>query len=219
MVTTSRTIHELTAADLMSRDVVTIHPGMALRAAAHLLRHADISGVPVVDDQGRCVGMLSAVDFLRWTEEKPHAERQPIHTCPYQTEGRLLGGQETVVCTLGPGRCLLQVMQPTEAGPHTPVCLMPHDVLCDSQQVPEEARCDEVARYMTKDVVSARPDTPLPELARMMIDAHIHRVLVTDEHERPVGIVSATDVLAALAREACAAVGPPPWKRNEKEKP
>jgi CBS domain-containing protein len=33
----------------------------------------------------------------------------------------------------------------------------------------------------------------------MMIDAHIHRVIVVDEEERPIGIVSNTDVLAALA--------------------
>jgi CBS domain-containing protein len=35
----------------------------------------------------------------------------------------------------------------------------------------------------------------------MMIDAHIHRVPFLDERGRPVGIVSSTDVLAAVMRE------------------
>jgi CBS-domain-containing membrane protein len=35
-----------------------------------------------------------------------------------------------------------------------------------------------------------------------MIDAHIHRVVVIDEEGKPIGIVSATDVLAVVAREA-----------------
>jgi CBS domain-containing protein len=32
-----------------------------------------------------------------------------------------------------------------------------------------------------------------------MIDAHIHRVIVVDEEGKPQGIVSGTDLLAALA--------------------
>jgi CBS domain-containing protein len=39
------------------------------------------------------------------------------------------------------------------------------------------------------------------ELARMMMEAHIHRVIVVDRiTSRPVGIVSSMDILAAVAR-------------------
>ena len=38
------------------------------------------------------------------------------------------------------------------------------------------------------------------ELAHRMLDAHIHRIVIVDEHGHPVGIVSSTDVLAAVAR-------------------
>jgi predicted transcriptional regulator len=43
------------------------------------------------------------------------------------------------------------------------------------------------------------PETPLHDLARKMIDAHIHRLIVVDKEEKPVGVVSSTNVLAALA--------------------
>ncbi len=59
---------------------------------------------------------------------------------------------------------------------------------------------DAVAASMTADPVTARPMTPLRELARMMLDAHIHRIVIVDEGDHPVGIVSSTDVLAAVAR-------------------
>jgi CBS domain-containing protein len=52
---------------------------------------------------------------------------------------------------------------------------------------------------MTADVVTAGPQTPLPELARTMIDAQIYRVIVVNRQHRPIGIVSITDILAALA--------------------
>lgn len=53
---------------------------------------------------------------------------------------------------------------------------------------------------MTADPVSVPPSTRLSELARSMLDAHIHWVIVVDALDRPVGIVSSTDILAALAR-------------------
>jgi CBS domain-containing protein len=58
---------------------------------------------------------------------------------------------------------------------------------------------------MTADPVTARADVRVGELARLMLDAHVHRVIIADPTGRPVGIVSTTDVLAAVAREAAGA--------------
>ena len=59
-----------------------------------------------------------------------------------------------------------------------------------------------VCRYMTADLVTAAPETPLDILARLMIDAHVHRVIVIDAELRPIGLVTSTDVLAAVAYHA-----------------
>ena len=58
-------LQSLKVSDIARSDVVTLaaHEGMP-RAAARLLIH-QVSGGPVVDEQGRLVGMLSAVDFMR----------------------------------------------------------------------------------------------------------------------------------------------------------
>jgi CBS domain-containing protein len=202
MVTTANRLFALTAEDVMSRAVVTIPRRTPLRDAARLLRRADVSGAPVVDDEGRCVGLLTAADFLRWAEDGcPDATSDLAHACSYQMKGRLLTGEEAVVCTLAEGSCPLQVMRPTTGGRHVAVCLQPTGVLSDWQQVAENAP-GEAGRYMTTDIVSVGTGTPLPEVARKMVDAHIHRVPVLDERGRPVGIVSSTDVLAAVARDS-----------------
>jgi CBS domain-containing protein len=202
MKTTTRTLRALTAADLMSPDVVTLNRRASLRFAARLLRRADVTGAPVVDERGRCVGVLSAVDFLRYAEgesarEGPHA----LQTCRYQERGSLPDGPGAVVCTLADGACPLQDERPTTAGRHINLCRLPNATLCDWQQTYEGGAPDEVGAYMTRDVVTVGPGERVTELARKMIDAHIHRVVVTDEQGRPVGVVSATDVLAAVARE------------------
>jgi CBS domain-containing protein len=55
---------------------------------------------------------------------------------------------------------------------------------------------------MSADPVLVPPCFRINQLARMMLDAHIHRVIVADEQGRPIGIVSSTDILAAVAYAA-----------------
>lgn len=59
-----------------------------------------------------------------------------------------------------------------------------------------------VERFMTTDLVSVRENTALATVLQRMVDAHIHRVLVLDAEQRLQGIISTTDVLAALLRGA-----------------
>ena len=68
MNTTPKPPAPLTAADLMTRDVVTVPQQLPAADAAQVLLARSISGVPVVDDRGRCVGVFSATDFARLAE-------------------------------------------------------------------------------------------------------------------------------------------------------
>jgi len=49
-------------------------------------------------------------------------------------------------------------------------------------------------------VVTASVGTPVKELARRMVNAHVHRVIVVNHANEPVGIVTSTDILSAVAR-------------------
>lgn len=57
-----------------------------------------------------------------------------------------------------------------------------------------------VAAYVTPDPVTVRAETPLPAVARVMLDRTAHRAVVVDADGFPVGVVSVTDVLRAVAR-------------------
>ena len=56
--------------DVMVRDVVTIAPGATLRTAALLLSHKRISGMPVVTEDGRVMGVLSEKDIVRVLQQR-----------------------------------------------------------------------------------------------------------------------------------------------------
>jgi predicted transcriptional regulator len=141
----------------MSNHVVMIPREMSLQGAARMLGRSGVTGAPVVDSRGRCIGVLSTTDFMRWVE-KDHKTG------------------------LGDGT---------------------GEPMCSAWQLPEtaiEPTC-RVEDFMTRDPVLVAPGTKIGELARMMMDARIHRLIVVDSlTERPIGIVSSMDILAALAR-------------------
>ena len=61
---------------IMTRDVVTVTPGMTLRQAAAAMVEKGISGVVVVDDHGGVVGVLSEADIL--ARERDRGERRGL---------------------------------------------------------------------------------------------------------------------------------------------
>jgi CBS domain-containing protein len=55
----------LTAADVMTRDVIFVHPHDTLRRVAKIMLDRGISGVPVVDAAGRVAGIVSEADLIK----------------------------------------------------------------------------------------------------------------------------------------------------------
>jgi CBS-domain-containing membrane protein len=163
-------LRNTTAAEIMVRNMVTVAPQTKLAEVAGILLHESISGAPVVDSHGVCVGVLSISDILG-ADEKVAQERQRVAESDFFT---------------------------------TPLVL-PASVVADQlaavrdKIAPAEER--PIERFMTTDVVSVAVDAPLERVIQDMVDAHIHRILVFDEDQRLQGIISTTDVLAALLRQ------------------
>ena len=56
------------ASDVMVRNVVTVHPDTDVADAIKLLAEHDVSALPVLDDAGNLVGMLSEADLIHRVE-------------------------------------------------------------------------------------------------------------------------------------------------------
>jgi CBS domain-containing protein len=52
------------ATDVMVRGVVTVHPETDVAEAVKLLAEHDVSALPVVDDEGKLLGILSEADLM-----------------------------------------------------------------------------------------------------------------------------------------------------------
>jgi CBS domain-containing protein len=187
----------------MSRDIVTLLADLSLTDAGRRLAAANVRGAPVVDETGRCVGVISVTDVARWAAGLPASSARAPRTCSYWEHGKGASGQDVAVCKLAPGACAMQRRQPGLGGELLNTCAQPRGVCVGEWQVLESEKVIGIVReYMTPDPVTALADAPIGKLARMMIDASVHRVIVVDAAGRPVGIVSCTDLLAAVARTA-----------------
>lgn len=72
--------------------------------------------------------------------------------------------------------------------------------LSSSKKIDEEFRkiaATTVAQAMVKDVVSVAPDTPVSEIASLMVEKHFHTIPVV-KNKKLVGIIGKEDVLKTL---------------------
>jgi len=67
--------------DLMTTEVFTVGPDTAIKEAAQLIFRHRVSGLPVVDDSGRLVGIITEADFLRLEVARvEEADPAPLET-------------------------------------------------------------------------------------------------------------------------------------------
>ena len=146
--------------DLMNADIMTIADDMTTDEAARYLIEHEISGAPVVDEQGHLVGMLSMTDIAR------------------------------------------SVAEPSESGSSGDSGLYRDDeaevVLNDVRQRSGQERAVTVRDVMTPAVHQVAVTASAGEVARRMLELHVHRMVVTKGRE-PVGIVTSMDLLKLIA--------------------
>ena len=54
----------MTVTDIMTKDVISVHPGDSLASAAKVIMEHDLDGVPVVDNEGLLKGILTQYDLI-----------------------------------------------------------------------------------------------------------------------------------------------------------
>lgn len=145
------------AKDIMRKDVVTVGAELTVRELAQLFIERRITGAPVVDPEGKLLGVVSQTDIVRRDREASaslSSEVPVYYTDPDSPRGR-------------------QGLRIED---------------------PDYSRVSDV---MTPMVISAPEGARIQDLAKLMLQKHIHRVIIT-RGGRLRGIVTAMDMLRAL---------------------
>ena len=137
-----------TVKDVMTTEVVAVRPEATFKELAAALRRYRISALPVVDDAGRVLGVVSEADLLaKEALADPGLVAELVHRKDVRKAGGLTAGD-----------------------------------------------------LMTSTTVTASPDDPVEQAARMMHFMRVKRLPVVNSGGQLVGIISRADVLAVYDR-------------------
>lgn len=98
--------------EIMTKNPITVSPEMSLEGLTLLLLDRGLSGVPVVDETGECVGVVSKTDLVRHIHERGATSEEPVV---------LRSEERGLELELGPGFHVERVMSACVRDVMTPV--------------------------------------------------------------------------------------------------
>lgn len=220
----------LTVADLMHTDVITVKESEPVARAIQIMAERNIKRLPVVDEAGRLVGMVSRVDVLRAMAQPQAAERPRRAPTPGQhvTVGEIMTtevptvradqplssvvdqllttDQRRVVVVDGQRRVLGIVtdgdlIRRATAGERQGLLQRLAGRLAGPRDGGVALARRTAAEVMTPNPVTVTPDTPLLEALRLLLEHRIKRLPVVDAEGRLVGLVGRGAIMQSLAQD------------------
>lgn len=215
--------HEKTAQDIMRQPVYTVRTDEALGHVAQLMVERKLTRLPVVDAEGRLVGMVSRLDILRAVAGNGagEAERAPQLPKQGQTLGEIMtpvvpsvhiyddlvdvlqqmlkSAVRYVVVLDEQGRAAGIITEGDLVARVAPV-VRPNLLQAIAQRVMGTGLVRGHARardIMSEHVLSAPPETSVPDAIALMLREGRKRIVVVDQTGRPIGIVDRQALLAA----------------------
>jgi CBS domain-containing protein len=148
---------DLTAKDIMTKEVKTIGINASIEDLSELLIKNKISGAPVVDGNNKMVGIVTEGDII--------VQDADLHFPRYF---KLLEG------------------------------IIYLESLNKFKRNLEKHLATKVEEIMTKKVRTVDMNTPINEIADIMLDASINRLPVMDENNNLAGIITRTDIVKSM---------------------
>ncbi len=153
---------ERTAKDIMTAKVITISKDATIGELSRMLLKNKISGVPVVDSEGKLIGMVTDADIITEDMEPMF----PIYFDPLIISYAFIENFEKY------------------------------------QKDAKEYLETKVEEIMARRVKSVKKETPVNEIARIMVKDRINRIPVVDENNKVIGIIARADILKSMVVDA-----------------
>jgi CBS domain-containing membrane protein len=133
---------EIRCADIMSKDVVVVHPAVSIASAWKLLANHNIHALPVVNLEKKLAGIVTLHDLIEVPDENE-----------------------------------------------------PQDMA-----LPRPSNAQRLKDVMTRKVQTVAPDQPITNLISLLADGGFQHLPVVDSHRHVVGMITRSDMIAALYR-------------------
>jgi CBS domain-containing protein len=148
---------DLLAKDIMTKKVITINQDASIEVLSELLLDNKISGVPVVDNDGKIVGIATEGDII--------VKDANLHFPRYF---KLL---DSIIYL---------------------------ESLTEFKNSLKKHFATKVSEVMTSEVVSCTAQTPVDDIANMMVENKINRIPVLSAEKKPEGIITRADIVRSM---------------------
>lgn len=196
---------------IMTANPITTLPDAALPKAARVLLENKITGLPVLDPQGRLAGILTSSDIFRALLAELPFLKETILVKDYMTAQvisitpdtaileahRLMGVERIRALPVVDGEELLGIVTRTDLMSADPSRLTGKL----QQEMALKIQTQSVERIMTRRLLTVGHDQPILEAARLMLENKIHALPVLDANRRMVGIVTESDLFRLTVKK------------------
>jgi len=190
---------EATVGDVMTRDVAVARTRDTLAFAGQVILWRGIRHLPIVDPDGRLVGMLSDADLLEHLLEGPAGSRPVAEfmSCPVTTVG-------LDVPVVAAARLMSEAKigaLPVMKGDKLVGLLTTSDVLAERGRAPRKSHVSTTPRagdVMRRHLLTVLPTSTLESAIAKLLDANLRHLVVVDGEGHILGIVSDRDVRSAV---------------------
>jgi len=221
----------MTVGHVMSAPVITVRATTSAAQAVRQMVEHDIKRLPVVDEKGRLLGIVSRLDLFRVMAQPPVAEtpRQPLPPGSHVTVGEVMMRQVPTVRTDAPLAEVVDLIVSTaqrrvvvvDEAQRVEGIITDGDLLKRATEAERGGLFQALASrapvgeqqgvirlqqrtagdLMTPQPVRVQPDTPLLDALQLLLEHRIKRLPVVDEEGRLVGLLGRGGVLQVLSRE------------------
>ena len=212
---------ESSVGDLMTHPASTIATTATLQAAATLFTQHGFKRVPVVDSQGKLVGMITRSDLLREMafanggDGAALAEKQ-VQVCEVELLPAITvdesapladalammrrGGQSRLVVTDDAG-VVKGIVTMTDLWAHIPAAQRPALIaaLVGETEVDRTQFAQRIGEIMTSPITTISPDNSVAEALRLLLENRVKRLPVVDAQGRVLGLVGRAELLRLYA--------------------
>ena len=234
----------LRAADLMQTEFPTMNANDSIREAGLALDHTDYDLVPVIDDEGILIGIITTRSLARrYVRESRESsvlrEATSLRAIVDVLDGELLNGEDRTLSgriwvhasapeaetgiqhsdivvvgdrnaaqrrIIEKGVALLALSRGTKPTPEVlafakekgvAMISSPLDTYVTARMITLAGPCREL---MENDQIIATPDELIAEVSEQIKDSHHGAAIIVDERQRPIGLVTRSDLVSPLRR-------------------
>ncbi|NPA05391.1 MAG: CBS domain-containing protein [Crenarchaeota archaeon] len=213
-----RSLDSIRVLEYMTRDPVTVKPSDSLKTAARLMVEKGVGGLPVVDEDGKLIGIISKTDLVHAFMEKCRgkcrveeymyrevARASPLHSIAYVA--RLMESTPSKRVLVFDGERLVGIIAPSDiaflARPAPQKRSKKTQRVPGVKAFPAKIPAPDIlvaADVMTPDPITIAPDADLADAARLMVRHGFSSLPVVDSEGVVRGIVTKHNILEALTR-------------------